>query len=177
MSRFLKDETLFAAWQLREGAHQPCSKKARTTKKSRHDNKRRVPVVPAPADPCPNRTAFRNARKALGNKRYGGQRIPQPPPAKGDNFLRIRGIGFLVERNLKALGITRYIHIARWTPADVARLSNVLDFNGRIEREDWIGQAQILALGGKTEFSERVDADSARLRLVIGRLLGTTNEP
>ena len=33
-----------------------------------------------------------------------------------------------------------------------------LKFKGRIEREDWIGQAKILATGGGTDFSRRSDA-------------------
>ena len=30
-----------------------------------------------------------------------------------------------------------------------------LNFKGRIEREDWISEAKILAAGGETEFSKR----------------------
>ena len=32
-----------------------------------------------------------------------------------------------------------------------------LSFPGRIQREDWIGQAVALASGDETEFSKRVD--------------------
>ncbi|MDX5369017.1 MAG: NADH-quinone oxidoreductase subunit E, partial [Alphaproteobacteria bacterium] len=32
-----------------------------------------------------------------------------------------------------------------------------LKFKGRIERDDWIGQAKVLAEGGETEFSKRVE--------------------
>ena len=41
----------------------------------------------------------------------------------------------------------------------------MLDFKGRIERENWVEQARILAAGGQTEFSRRVDrgeVDSSR---------------
>ena len=34
-------------------------------------------------------------------------------------------------------------------------------FKGRIERENWIEQARILASGGQTEFSRRVDRGDA----------------
>jgi predicted flap endonuclease-1-like 5' DNA nuclease len=50
-----------------------------------------------------------------------------------------------------------YEQIANWTAADIARVSQSLDFKGRIERENWVEQARILASGGATEFSRRVD--------------------
>jgi predicted flap endonuclease-1-like 5' DNA nuclease len=74
-----------------------------------------------------------------------------------NDLKRIRGIGVLIERKLYSLGITSYEQIANWTGADVYRLSQLLDFKGRIERENWIEQARILASGGQTEFARRMD--------------------
>ncbi|MEZ5773763.1 MAG: helix-hairpin-helix domain-containing protein [Hyphomicrobiaceae bacterium] len=74
-----------------------------------------------------------------------------------DDLKRIRGIGVVLERKLNALGVTRYGDVAAWSPDDVARISEELDFKGRIERESWIEQAAILAGGGVTEFAKRVD--------------------
>ena len=70
---------------------------------------------------------------------------------------RIRGIGVLIERKLNSMGVTTYDHIANWTADDVDRVSQSLDFKGRIERENWVEQARILSAGGQTEFSRRVD--------------------
>lgn len=81
-------------------------------------------------------------------------------PASGDridDLKRIRGIGVLIEKRLNALGITSYEQVANWTKADIDSVSSQLDFRGRIERENWIEQARILASGGQTEFSRRVD--------------------
>jgi predicted flap endonuclease-1-like 5' DNA nuclease len=78
-------------------------------------------------------------------------------PGDGEDLKRIRGIGVLIEKRLNALGVNRYSHIANWSNADVDRISQTLDFKGRIEREGWIQQARILASGGHTEFSRRVD--------------------
>jgi predicted flap endonuclease-1-like 5' DNA nuclease len=72
-----------------------------------------------------------------------------------DDLKRIRGIGVLIERKLNSLGIGNYEQIANWTGADIERISRQLDFKGRIERENWIEQARILATGGQTEFSRR----------------------
>lgn len=76
---------------------------------------------------------------------------------RGDDLKRIRGIGILIERKLKSLEICRYEQIANWTAAEIDRISQLLDFKGRIEREAWVEQARILVSGGRTEFSDRVD--------------------
>jgi predicted flap endonuclease-1-like 5' DNA nuclease len=75
----------------------------------------------------------------------------------GDDLKRIRGVGVLIEKKLNSLGVTRYEQVANWTVADIERFSDKLDFKGRIERENWVEQACILAAGGQTEFSQRVD--------------------
>ena len=76
---------------------------------------------------------------------------------KTDDLKRIRGVGVLIERQLNARGVTSYAQVANWTNAEIDRISQDLDFKGRIERENWIEQARILSSGGQTEFSRRVD--------------------
>lgn len=75
----------------------------------------------------------------------------------GDDLKRIRGVGVLIEKRLKGFGVTTYADIANWTSDDIERVSQSLDFKGRIERENWVEQARILSSGGQTEFSRRVD--------------------
>ena len=89
-----------------------------------------------------------------------GADSPRPlRPGSGiDDLKRIRGIGVLIEKKLNSLGVTHYEQVANWTGADIERISNLLDFKGRIERENWIEQARILATGGQTEFSRRSEA-------------------
>jgi predicted flap endonuclease-1-like 5' DNA nuclease len=85
---------------------------------------------------------------------------PEPGPAReghADDLKRIRGIGVLIEKRLNAMGVIRYEHVANWTSSDIERVSKVLEFGGRIERESWVEQARILSSGGQTEFSRRVD--------------------
>lgn len=74
-----------------------------------------------------------------------------------DDLKRIRGVGVLIEKRLNAMGISRYDQIANWTSGDIDRVSQMLEFKGRIEREGWVEQARILLNGGHTEFSRRVD--------------------
>ncbi|MGI9411390.1 MAG: hypothetical protein ACR2OV_15020 [Hyphomicrobiaceae bacterium] len=78
-----------------------------------------------------------------------------------DDLKRIRGVGTLIERNLNSMGYTTYADVANWSRNEVDRISQKLDFHGRIERENWIEQARILASGGQTEFSRRIDRGEA----------------
>ena len=54
----------------------------------------------------------------------------------------IEGIGPVIGRKLAELGITTFRQVATWTAEDAQRIGAQLDFPGRIEREDWIGQAK-----------------------------------
>lgn len=87
----------------------------------------------------------------------GSQSAFDTRPGELDDLKRIRGIGVLIEKKLNSMGVTRYEQIAKWTSTDIDRVSHVLDFRGRIERENWVEQARILASGGQTEFSRRAD--------------------
>jgi predicted flap endonuclease-1-like 5' DNA nuclease len=84
----------------------------------------------------------------------GGRNVRSGIP---DDLKRIKGIGVVLETKLNAIGVIGYEQIAAWTDADVQRVSEQLDFKGRIERENWIEQARILASGGMTEFARRFD--------------------
>ncbi|MET3581404.1 putative flap endonuclease-1-like 5' DNA nuclease [Mesorhizobium robiniae] len=74
---------------------------------------------------------------------------------KPDSLRRLIGIGPVNERKLHDLGVRTYAQIAAWTAADIKRIEDVLQFDGRIERERWIEQAKLLAAGDETEFARR----------------------
>ena len=116
------------------------------------------------------------ARTDLGSLRsvrsQAYQNAPEPGPeaaqraaaqnkvlraSASDDLKRIRGVGVLIEKKLNSMGVSTYDHIANWTAEDIDRVSQSLDFKGRIERENWVEQARILSAGGHTEFSRRVD--------------------
>jgi len=63
----------------------------------------------------------------------------------------------VIEKKLEAMGITTYSQIGNWSTSDIDKVSNALDFKGRIEREGWVEQARILDGGGQTDFSRRMD--------------------
>ncbi|MBL8567334.1 MAG: efflux RND transporter permease subunit [Hyphomicrobiaceae bacterium] len=72
-------------------------------------------------------------------------------PATGakDDLETIHGIGPVVAAQLASLGVTTFAQIAAWKRADIERMEGVLAFKGRIDRENWVGQAQAIVLGGK----------------------------
>ena len=55
-----------------------------------------------------------------------------------------RGIGPVLEGKLKEPGITDIRQVAAFTQADIDRISEHLNFKGRIERDEWVKQAQAL---------------------------------
>lgn len=73
-----------------------------------------------------------------------------PPPLLGgrgtpDDLKLIVGIGPVLERMLRELGITTYRQIARWTERDIERIEARLGgFPGRIRRDGWVAQARAL---------------------------------
>ena len=81
---------------------------------------------------------------------------PTEPP-RHDDLCRIGGITPEIEQKLNALGVSRYSEIAQWSPAAVERIDRGLGTGGRISRENWIEQAQILSRGGDTRFSREFD--------------------
>ena len=88
-------------------------------------------AAPPPAEPAP------------------GTPPPSLPSPEGepDDLQKISGIGPSIERTLHGLGIYHFRQIAQLTPDNVAWIDHRLRFRGRIEREDWIGQARKLAVG------------------------------
>ena len=79
-----------------------------------------------------------------------------PLTGKGDDLKRIRGIGKQNEGRLHALGIWHFSQIAAWAREEIDWVSGYLAFPGRIDREEWVAQAKVLAAGGVTEFAARV---------------------
>lgn len=82
--------------------------------------------------------------------------MPQPlferPEGQPDDLKLISGVGPVLEGKLHGLGITRYAQIAAFTPEDISRVDTVLNFRGRIERDQWVRQARALADGGVEEY-------------------------
>lgn len=62
-----------------------------------------------------------------------------------DDLVRINGIGPVIATKLNQLGIYTFAQISRFSEADMARIDEVLQlFPGRVQRENWVTQAQAL---------------------------------
>ena len=105
------------------------------------------PAKPVVAEPAP--AAGEGTRPAaLKAARKGG----------ADDLKRIKGIGPKLEILCNTLGFYHFDQIAAWTADEVAWVDQNLEgFKGRVTRDEWVAQAKLLAEGGETEFSKRVD--------------------
>lgn len=71
--------------------------------------------------------------------------VDPPPNGEGDDLKQIVGIGKVFEEMLHGLGIYYFRQIATFGPEELARVNAELkEFKGRIEHDDWIGQAREL---------------------------------
>jgi len=129
-----------------------------------------APAKSAAAKPAAKKPATKTAAASKPAAKAAAPRAATPKPAaakktapasgktatgKADNLRRLIGIGPVNEKLLKGLGVTSYAQIAAWTAADVKRIEDVLNFDGRIAREQWIEQAKLLAAGNEKEFARR----------------------
>ncbi|WP_298806076.1 NADH-quinone oxidoreductase subunit NuoE [uncultured Lentibacter sp.] len=78
-----------------------------------------------------------------------------PRKAGADDLKLISGVGPKLEQTLNELGFWHFDQIEKWGAAEIAWVDSRLRFKGRIERDDWMAQAKILAAGGETEFSKK----------------------
>ncbi|MBL6432256.1 MAG: NADH-quinone oxidoreductase subunit E, partial [Alphaproteobacteria bacterium] len=85
-----------------------------------------------------------------------GDGVPESEPellkgardGKPDDLKKIKGVGPKIEGNPNDLGVYHFDQIAGWDEANKAWVDTRLKFKGRIDREDWIAQAKLLADGG-----------------------------
>ena len=104
-----------------------------------------APVAPMPASPKTTKPKPAKLKPAKAEA-----------AAVADDLKQIKGVGPRIEAKLNAAGINSFAQIAAWNKKQQADFAEQLSFAGRIEREDWVAQAKILAKGGSTDFSKRV---------------------
>ncbi len=78
--------------------------------------------------------------------------LDEPVLGAPDDLQKIKGVGPKLEQTLHDLGVFYYRQIGSWTDAQVAEVDSQLAFRGRIDRDDWRGQARVLGAGGTTDF-------------------------
>jgi NADH-quinone oxidoreductase subunit E len=129
------------------------------------DDKRNQANAAAKADGTPN-TAMREGAtgaESPAGKIDGGKTTGKKTPAKlfeapvgaADDLKLISGVGPVLERTLNAIGITTWAQVAKLTAAQIDAVEGELGFRGRVVRDNWLQQAEVLARGGAAEY-ERV---------------------
>jgi NADH-quinone oxidoreductase subunit E len=73
-------------------------------------------------------------------------------PAAVDDLKMISGVGPKNEEILNSLGIYTFAQVASWKEAERVWVDSYLNFKGRIDRDDWVKQADALARGGVDEY-------------------------
>ena len=123
------------------------AKPARTAKPAaaRKQPAKAAPVKAASAKAAAARTAPATPAPAAAVKAGAtANALAAPRGGKADRLIVIKGIGPVNARKLNEHGIFHFDQIAAWTKADVIAAELYLAFDGRIAREDWIGQAKKL---------------------------------
>lgn len=77
-----------------------------------------------------------------------------------DDLRRIAGIGPVNDKALRGMGVTSFAQIAKWTAVEVKRVEDMLGLHGRIAREQWIEQAELLAKGDEAGFERQFTSAS-----------------
>ncbi|MGQ0673315.1 MAG: 50S ribosomal protein L19 [Hyphomicrobium sp.] len=66
------------------------------------------------------------------------------PKGEADDLMRIKGIDAELFGRLKQLNCIKFEQIANFSDEDIANVDDALNLKGRIEKDDWIGQARTL---------------------------------
>ena len=114
-----------------------------------------VPVEPVTAEPVPAEPVAA-AEPAQAPAPAAAPAPSASTPTAGDDLTRIKGLGPKLAATLREQGVTSFAQIAAWDEAAIDRVDAGLGrFQGRIRRDDWVGQAQLLAAGDDTGFADR----------------------
>ena len=87
---------------------------------------------------------------AKGDRPPAAEEKPEDP----DDLKLIAGVGPKIEGLLNDIGIYKFEQIAAWTPGECAWVNASLKLGGRIERDEWVRQAGVLARGGIEEYAK-----------------------
>jgi large subunit ribosomal protein L19 len=66
------------------------------------------------------------------------------PKGEAEDLTRITGVSPELALRLNGLGVIRYDQIANLSDEDIANLDETLALDGRIEKDDWVGQVRAL---------------------------------
>lgn len=122
-----------------------------------------VPAEASPKEPAPQPETAEAKKPAATAKRAPVAKDGTPDnlldaarESGADDLKQIKGVGPKLESTLNEIGIYHFDQLAELRKKEREWLDDRLKFKGRIDRDDWVGQAKKLAKGQDTEFSSRV---------------------
>jgi large subunit ribosomal protein L19 len=80
-----------------------------------------------------------DARAKRLNAAFKGFKRPKGEP---DDLSRIKGVTPQLAGQLNGLGVIKFDQIANFSDEDIANVDEMLSLDGRIEKDDWVRQAQ-----------------------------------
>lgn len=66
------------------------------------------------------------------------------PKGEADDLTQINGIDATLAARLKQLNLYKFEQIANFSDEDIGNVEGALNIDGRVEKQDWIGQARAL---------------------------------
>lgn len=103
-------------------------------KPKRKAAKKAAPKAAAPAKEAAPASDEAPAKEDLGL-------VYESAPDEVDDLKKISGVGPALEEKLNGFGVYTFQQIADWTPENIVAFDNLLSFKGRIERDNWLEQA------------------------------------
>ena len=153
---------LIAPWQ-GKAANAPAKPKAKKASAPKSKAATSAPKAPKPENTAKPKTAPAKAAKADTAEADAGTKPATLTAARdgaADNLKMIKGVGPKLEALLNRLGFYHFDQVAAWSADEVVWVDQNLEgFKGRVSRDNWVSQAQALASGGETEFSQRAKKD------------------
>ena len=103
------------------------------------------------------KTASKPARKPVA-KDGKPEMLKKARAGGADDLKQIKGVGPKMEKMLNTMGVYHFDQVSGWRAKEVQWVDDNLEgFKGRVSRDEWVKQAKVLAKGGKTEFSKKVE--------------------
>lgn len=96
------------------------------------------------AEEAPVAAPAKKAAEPASTAEKKPETLKAPRTSGADDLKLISGVGPKLEGVLNDLGFYHFDQIAKWTSDEIAWVDSRLKFKGRIERDDWIGQASKL---------------------------------
>ena len=126
---------------------------------------------PAPSKPKPQKKEQPASEAGSSSDTAGSLKFLDAPNGTPDDLKKILGIGSVLEEKLNDMGVYHYSQIAEFSATDIENINTHLNFPGRIERDEWIPQAQDLVKGGegrKLKYLDGPKGEKDDLKLISG---------